>query len=217
MSTRTMTGVVSKISEKDWYDRKAGENITLYSFALDGEKGWFRTGTTRPPMNEGDYVRFVVDTTKGNVELESIEQVEGTAPTRAPRASDNSGRRFPPKKGGSGGTASQRDDYWKDKEKYYKEVEVPRITFSACQSRAIEVVKLALGNDALSLGTKKSERLENLLAVVDEVTERFVEQINSLDGNLPKRKKATREPGSDDEPFDDEIPFGNNDDEGWDD
>jgi hypothetical protein len=207
MPQKTVTGIVDKISEKQWFDNRAGEEITLYSFTLEGERGWFRTGTTRPPVARGSAVRFVVDTTKGQVDMGSIEAVEDSEVTRAPRAAGNSSgnsKTFP-RKGG----ASARDSYWEEKDKYYKEVEVPRITYSACQSRAIEVVKMALANEALSLGTTKAKRMDNLLAVVDEVTDRFVEQINNLgtDGQSSRKKKEG-------EPFDDNIPFGDEE-EGW--
>lgn len=215
MSTKTVTGIVDKISEKEWFDNRKDEEVTLYSFTIEGERGWFRTGTTRPPVTRGSAVRFVVDTRKGNVDLDSIEEVEETEVTRAPKAAGNYTRnssKFPKKTSGASGGGT-RDDYWKEKDRYYKEVEVPRITLSACQSRAIDVVKMALENDALNLGTTKNKRMDNLLAAVDEVTERFIEQINNI-GNAPAEKKKKAEG----EPFDDEIPFGdesNND--GWDD
>lgn len=218
MPNKSVTGIIERISEKEWSDPRSGEDITLYSFALEGEKGWYRTGTTPPPYTEGTAVRFVVDTRKGNVELDSIEEVEGTEVTRAPRAnanfSKNSPRKFPPKSNASSG--SSRDDYWKDKDKYYREVEVPRITLSACQSRAIEVVKMALANEAVNLGATKGKRLDNLLSVIDEVTDRFIDQIENI-GKSPA-KKAEAKARTADEPFDDDIPFGDEgDNAGWDD
>ena len=208
MGKRTVTGVVSNISEKQWVDNRSGDEVTLYSFQVEGERGWFRTGTTRPPVAKGSAYRFVVDTTKGNVELDSIEAVEGSEVTRAPSPSANSRRnsgKFPPK-----GSGNDRDTYWKDKDKYYKDVEVPRITWSSCQTRAIEVVKMALANEAINLGTAKNKRLDNLLAVVDEVTTRFYNQVDGAVWN---------DSAEDGKPFDDEIPFGDedNNDNNWDD
>ena len=207
MGNRTVTGVISNISEKEWTNNR-GEDITLYSFQVEGERGWFRTGTTRPPVAKGSAYRFVVDTTKGNVALDSIESVAAEEVTRAPRASNNSQRssgKFPAK-----GSGNDRDTYWKDKDKYYKEVEVPRITWSACQSRAVEIVKMALQNEAVTLGSTKNKRMDNLLAVVDEVTMRLVNQIEGKAWEEGKKEEG--------KPFDDDIPFGDeSNDDGWDD
>lgn len=206
MTQKTMTGVVGRINAKPWFDQKQGTDIILYSFTLQGVDGWFRTGTNRPPVAEGSPVRFVVDTRNGQVVQGSIEQVEGSEVTHAPRTDGNSNRnsnRFPTRSRGAAPN-NAKDTYWQDKDKYYKEVEVPRITLSACQSRAIEIVKMALANDAISLGNTKNKRLDNLLGVVDEVTNRLIKQINSIgEDGTPV--------GTGDEPFDDEIPFGDED------
>lgn len=206
MTQKTMTGVVGRINAKPWFDQKKGVDIILYSFTLQGVEGWFRTGTNRPPVAEGSPVRFVVDTRNGQVVQGSIEQAEESEVTHAPRSDANSNRnsnRFPTRSRSSTGTGgSAKDTYWQDKDKYYKEVEVPRITLSACQSRAIEIVKMALANDAVNLGATKNKRLDNLLGVVDEVTNRLIKQINSIG------EDGTPETNDAEQPFDDEIPFG---------
>jgi hypothetical protein len=56
-------------------------------------------------------------------------------------------------------------------------VDIPRMTFNACQDRAVALVAAALAHDALSFGAvAKGKKLDMLLDYVDLVAERFVRQ-----------------------------------------
>ena len=81
-----------------------------------------------------------------------------------------------------------KDDYWRgreandklkeskfdEKDRLYREVDVPSMRFSAAQDRAVALVSAALANDALSFGSvAKGKKLDMLLGFVDQVTRKF--------------------------------------------
>lgn len=74
--------------------------------------------------------------------------------------------------GGRGGNNNAKDAYWKEKERK-DEVKDKGIRYQAARNAAIAVVDVCLKNDCLSLPAKKGDRLDAVLAVVDEITERF--------------------------------------------
>lgn len=176
---------MTEVSAKPWTSKDTGQPITLYSFKIQGSNRWFRHGTTEMPFREGDVVSFVNDP-QGNVDIPVQVGNAGAAPAQpAPPPAGNANRgRAPasggrPAGGGSGG--SSRDDYWKqkeerdiEKERKYQEVDVPRMSFSASQDRAVNLVSAALEGGALSFGNASvGKRLDMLLEYVDQVTDRF--------------------------------------------
>lgn len=180
------SGTVTKVDSKE-FDGRNGP-VLLHSFQIDSSRRWFRLGRKKPTFQQGDTISFENDD-KGNVDYDSI--VTGGAPAAPPRqggapraANRQGGGRPAPASGGGGQT---RDGYWAEKEardlqkdKRYQEVDVPRMSFSASQERAVALVSAALANDALSLGQKKGERLDLLLEYVDQVTDRFfVDSMNA--------------------------------------
>jgi len=179
MSSREQ-GVVRTISTKEWYDDKKGQNINLYSFQLEGNNRWFRTGTNRPSCNQGDSISFMCNE-KGNVDVRSIQKGDQTAALlQGTQARDLQPQRQPVSSGGG----QSRDGYWaakeendKKKDARYQEQDIPRMSFSASQDRAVNLVAAALEHDCLSFGNmKKGEKLDYLLGCVDEVTDRFLMQ-----------------------------------------
>ena len=174
-------GQVRTISTKEWYDDKKGQNINLYSFQLDGNNKWFRTGTNRPPCNEGDSISFDVNE-KGNVNINSLKPSQGGQSTGGStgQPSSNSSAR---QQSSSGGGQS-RDGYWsakeandKAKDERYQSQDIPRMSFSAAQDRAVQLVSAALTHDCLAFGNmKKGDKLDYVLGCVDEVTDRFLVQ-----------------------------------------
>lgn len=180
------SGTVTTIDSKE-FDGRNGP-VLLYSFQIDSSRRWFRLGRKKPTFQQGDAISFENDD-KGNVDYNSL--VAGGAPAAPPRqggapraANRQGGGRPAPASSGGGQT---RDGYWAEKEardlqkdKRYQEVDVPRMSFSASQERAVALVSAALANDALSLGQKKGERLDLLLEYVDQVTDRFfVDSMNA--------------------------------------
>ena len=162
---QSVQGNVSKVSTKEWYDSKKGQNINLYSFQLEGNNRWFRTGTNRPPCNQGDSVSFTVNE-KGNVDTRSFQKGASTNGTQG-----NGGSARPAQAATGGGTN------WAERDKYQRETVEPRITFQASRAQAVALVTAALANDALSFGsTAKGKKLDMLLEMVDQVTDRFTLQ-----------------------------------------
>lgn len=170
MAEQVITGNVTEVSAKDWNDRETGENITLYSFKVDSDNRWFRTGTTNPASSgiaQGQGVKFVV---KGqNVDLKTVEPATVAAATPPPpRGSKGGGFR----KGSGGGGA--RNDYWENKAVRDVKVVEPRITLASAQRDAITVVGLALQHDSIVFGNaNKGARLDIILESIDRVAEKF--------------------------------------------
>ena len=195
MSNR-VKGVVKYINEKEWDDRRSGETIMLYSFKLEGDDDYYRTGQTKPEFEEGQSVAFEVDN-KNNVDLETVEVLE-TAVKKGPKAGASKGGGFRKSAPAAGG----RDDYWAKKEERdlekdarYQKVDIPRMTFCTSQDAAVSLVTAALQHDCLpKIGTvSKTARLTALLAYVDEITDRFFRQ------RMGTATEATEEPAVEEE------------------
>ena len=167
MADKAYKGVVNATYEKDWTDRDTGDKIVLRSFQIDGEKKYFRTGTTDlKDIREGNYISFTADERSGNVDFKSVEKVEGEAPVRAPKPSAGK------KTYGSGTTtAAGRDTYWADKAARDAEITEPRISYSAAQKNATHLVCVAMEQDLLSFGNAaKGKRLDMLVDFVEQTT-----------------------------------------------
>ena len=183
MSQYSNEGTVSSVSVKDF----EGNNgwIKLYSFQLQGDRAFYRTGTKDANLQEGDYITFTYEQ-KGrnnNVDVRSIQKGEGSAAPQQRSAPPAQSK--PSARSNSGGG---RDDYWKKKEEKdvakderYQTVDVPRMSFSAAQDRAVNLVSAALAHDCLSFGNmKKGEKLDYVLECVDQVANKFfVESMES--------------------------------------
>lgn len=186
-------GVVSRISSKDWPGRNG--TVYLYSFQLEGDRNWYRTGSDKPSFQQGDSISF--DYNEDNrggktiVAASVVKQAASVAQAPAPRAQAASS--------GSRENWDARAKYWDDKEKREIEVVEPRITLAAARKDAIAVVGLALAHDAIVFGNaNKGARLGIILGSVDEVTKRFYEQ-----SMLDKVPAAEEEAATSDNP-----PFG---------
>jgi hypothetical protein len=148
---------------------------------------WYGYGFERPNFGEGDEVSFDVDWNGqyGNVRKGSLQVVGGGGQqqqqSRQGGGSYQNNRGGSPRNsggrpGGGGGyqkkTSGGREAYWDEKAK--RDVVVQRqIQHQASRNAAISVVSAALANNALSLPSKKGDQLDALLAVVDEITERY--------------------------------------------
>lgn len=169
-------GIVSQVSSKAFTD-KWGKALTLWSFQLQGDNRWYRTGTEVPQFAQGQQISFVFEQAGNNskVQPNSVQVVGGApaapaaAPPPPPPAAPQRANTGAPRKAAAGA----KDDYWANKEAYDKEITQPRIAYSAAQKVAVEIVGLALQHDMLSLGTKKADKLELVLNYVDEITGRL--------------------------------------------
>jgi hypothetical protein len=231
-------GEVTMIESRDFPNKRGSGSVTLWSFQIDSSRRYFRMGKKEPDFNEGDFVSFENDD-KGNVDYDSIRVGEGQSSGRGNgrRSSSGGGRnsggssrtassgsRGRSGGGSSGGAGQTRDGYWAEKEKRdveresrYQSVDVPRMSFSAAQERAVHLVSAALAADCLALGSSKGKRLDILLEQVDEVTNRFF--LQSMDSH--KLLEDLREDGAMNEPaaevgFDD-LDEGEQFDEDWED
>lgn len=155
--SEAISGTVVEVSEKPW-EGKHGP-ITLYSFKVNSSSQWFRTGTKKPPIEQGQSIEFVAE--GQNADINTIKVSDKPAAAQAPAR----------KQATSGGS---RDDYWSNKEDFDKNVRDPRISFAASRNSAVQVVCAALSGDVLSFGSvSKGAKLDMFLDYVDQVTDRF--------------------------------------------
>lgn len=181
------TGRVTDVFAKPWEGRNGP--ITLCSFKIEGDNKFYRTGEDNL-CKVNDIVEFDFDQ-KGNVTGLMVTG-QATTPTPQVQNSQRQSSGYAPRSGGfaAGGgggykqKAAEKDAYWSDKEardidkeKHYREVVEPRITWASAQSDAVEVVNAALQHDLLAFGNaNKSAKLGLLLEYVDQVTARFAAQ-----------------------------------------
>lgn len=170
-------GQVAQVSEKAFTD-KWGKNIMLYSFQINGDNSWYRTGTNRPNCNQGDTISFTFEQQGNNkkVDPNSIQVGAGSVQPMQQQPQVQQAPQPAPVRQQSGG----RDDYWANKEKYDKEVTQPRIAYAAAQKSAVAIVTAALANDVIGFGNaKKADKMEMLLEYVEDITCRLALRLDS--------------------------------------
>ena len=134
-------------------ESKRKNDAGYWSVKLGGE--YFGAVKYEPKFNEGDEVAFdytengkYKNMTFGTVKvLESASSANAAANASAPATGGNN-----------------KVD-WDGKDK--------RITFLACRKDALEVLKVAVSQDALTLPTKKADKLEAIILLVDELANRL--------------------------------------------
>lgn len=129
---------------------------------------WYGLGFKAPTFSKNDFISFEVSETlvggktyenvlMDTVVIDAAKAAVVVAPPLSATAElgkPNSGKEIAaPTSGGAG--------YWDAKD--------ARITFLACRNTAVEIVKLAFDKDMLTIPTKKADRMEVLLAAVDQV------------------------------------------------
>ncbi len=143
------TGLVKKVVQ-----RQAGKG-TAYNFVVqeNGQEVWYGHGFAPPKFNEGDTITFEW-TQNGNfknVEPRTVRVIPaetgGAAPAPTPQTNSGGGRNF-----GSNQLAIQ---------------------YQASRNSAIAVIDMALKTDSVPLPTKKSDRYDAILALVDDLTTQF--------------------------------------------
>lgn len=168
----SIKGTVSRTYEKAWPDDD-GHEVILHSFQLQGDKRYFRSGTVKV-VAEGEAVSF--DTTGNNTVVPESLVKRAAETTQAPKPAYTAR----PAWGGKPKTTENfeaRQAYWENKERRDVEVVEPRITLSAAQRDAIEVVNIAMRHEALAFGNaSKGAKLGMILDFVDEIAARFYSQ-----------------------------------------
>lgn len=181
----TASGIVTNIDSKTFPPRHEDEQgATLWSFQLEGNNKYYRTGKVRPTFSDGDSIEFTVND-KGYIDLNSVTYVTQERAKPSPKKVSTS---VAPR-------ANSKDSYWADKEARdiekdvrYQNVDVPRMTMSASLNVAASVVNSALERDAIGFGnTAKSKRLEMLGDFVEELANRFYIKIVETPDNPPTR------------------------------
>lgn len=169
-------GQARNISAKP-FDGRNGP-VTLYSFQLEGDRRYFRTGTDQPPMANGEFVEFDAEEKNGNfnVRVSSIKKIEQQEVQQAPKPSAPAGSAATSNGSAYATPSNSKDGYWERKEAG-DAVRDARINFSASQRDAVTVVVAALEFDCLSFGNvAKGKKLDMLLDFVDQVADRFATQ-----------------------------------------
>lgn len=154
-------GIVSKI-----FDKVVGNGKTIYSFRLEDDKNYYRTGFDKPNFRAGNEVKFEYNETKYGKEvvMASVRAREGQAPT------DYTGAKVEPNKGSyQKKSGNARDQYWEEKDRYDKEVRQPLISYQAATNVAKDLVIAALNGGILPVTGKKADKYENFMAMVKEV------------------------------------------------
>ena len=226
-----VVGFVAKLNSKSGTGRN-GRPYTLHSLKLSDKEGneldgWFSCGFNAPPCKEGDYIQL--EFTPNAKRPGNFDVVDGSVrvsknPPAAPKKAQSSGG----KGGYSGGGFSPEKD--------------ARISWQACRNAAIETVKVMLEAKAIKLvaaDTKAgaASRFDLIAESIDKLTveffrdihpEGFEEELRVLrtvsdagtvstagDGELPDSDEdgfEDEEPNFGASDFDDEIPFGDEDD-----
>lgn len=152
---KTYQGIVKNKTDTKWNGK------TLWSFQIEGENFWFRTGETPLPRENGDLIAFEANPINKQVNVASVR--DGTtesspAPTTSPRTAASQ--------------PSQSDDrqsYWKNRERLD--------SVRMARADATRVVCAALANDSLPhpASTGKGKRLPLIVGYIKELTQEFIE------------------------------------------
>lgn len=137
------------------------------------KEGYIGVGFEAPACVEGDTVSMQYELNNAGYKQMvkgSLQVLSSGAPTPAPQSS-------PAPAGAQGGTS--KTSYWDDKEK--RDVSIQKaIQYQASRNIAVEVAKIALEQDCLSLGAKKAARVDILMAFIDEVTDRYNKDVTDF-------------------------------------
>lgn len=181
--SKAVSGYVNFVGEKEWKGRNG--MVTLYSFRIEGDDTYYRTGQTNPEVAKGQFVKFTAN--DQNVDMSSIQRGDVKQEAPATKAQGNVGN---------------RNDYWVEKDRYDKEVVQPRIAYCAARRDAIAITKALFEGGILKPATKANERVPGFLAVVAQVTDDLLtHQIEVLEGGGATAAQP-------EEPTDEDIQWG---------
>lgn len=209
MANVIVKGRIARVSSKPFKDNRTGEDITLYSFQLEGKNQWYRTGQRPIPAGNGQDVQFVADEAKvdmGTFQVTGAPQVQSAPPVAAhaaaaplqPSPTTSSGQTAPSTaaKGYTGNKYDDKELYWAnkeardvEKESRYQTVAEPRMALSIATEAAATIVAAAIAKDAISFGNAaKAKKLGLLSAYVKEVALELASFIHDAPNQLANFK-----------------------------
>lgn len=170
-NTSTRNGKSKKPPYKPW----TSYNAEIHSD--DGQVTRISFGFDRPDVSEGDYVRLEAFEKNGFLEVDQSTMERLEAPKQAtppPAQTEGSGT------SGNGVIAGKAKEDFAPQQYGYKTnpEDAKRMTFSASNDRAVQVVQLLLANDALPHSKAKgkggeAQRYEEIMAAIDKITVKF--------------------------------------------
>lgn len=147
---------------------------TAYTVQLEKE-GYVGVGFAAPPCTEGDTVSLQYELNDRGYK----QMIKGSMQVLASGAAPAQPQAQAAPAGAGPGAGPSKQDYWGEKEK--RDLQTQRaIQYQASRNAAIDVAKMALENDCLSLGAKKSDKLDILLGFIDEITDRFNQDVSDV-------------------------------------
>ena len=169
----TVKGVIQKVNSKDFNGKK------IWSIKVNDT--WYGAGYNQPKVNEGENVEF--ETTQRG----QYWNVDG--PINVLAASSAS-----PATGGA------KADGWAAKQAA-DEARQKIIQIQSSRNSAIEVVKIIVQAGALKLPTKQADQVDVILALVDELTDKYNKDTSDLASFGERRnigeQAAEQAPGED--------------------
>lgn len=171
-------GVVSNISSFDYMGK------VLWSFQLNGDRAYYRTGNVKPKAEQGQYITFTAEPGKNgsiNVDTKSIQAKSAEAEASGVGALKATSQV-------SGSNSNQ--GYWEAKTER-DIVTQARIERQSTRNSAIEFIKVLISQEALKIPAKnKLEFFEQLLSHYQD------EFILDNSGETKEDKKAAKEEDS---------------------
>lgn len=192
MANSIVKGKIARVSAKPGFKNRAGEDVTLHSFQLEGKNTWYRTGESPIPAGVGQSVQFVADDVK--VDVTTFEVIQGTvqrapvptsastqiatpAPNAAAPAQSQGVQGTGVASGYTGNKYDDRDLYWARKEAKddakdarFQAINEPRMALSVATEAAAAIVCTAIEKDALSFGNAaKAKKLGLMVDYTKEV------------------------------------------------
>ncbi len=177
-------GFVAKINTKSGNGKRGP--WTLYTVKVEKADGteypdWVRLGFDEPPIKEGDYVSFEVETDDGGVKryVKNTLRKPKNAPARKAKQSAQNGGNGGSRggyKGGNGGGGNRFDGTGIQNQANPKDAQ--RMGICASRTAAIETVALLLSANGLPLTAAKTKageaaRFEEITAAIDKLTVRY--------------------------------------------
>lgn len=164
------SGVVKNVSSREFN----GNN--LYSFTLNNVRSFFRTGTTPPGVEAGQFVTFTgLPDPKGNVNVDRGSINAREASTKEAASSLKSFRSSVP----SGSKEMTSTGYWEAKEK--RDISTQkRIEIQSVRNSALTFIDLLLKSESFKLPAK------NRVEAMEELLEHYMSEFLIRNGGAAK-------------------------------